>query len=483
MDLRGRVLAQVTGRLRMRSISFGNKKSRSRRGVALTLAVAASTVVPLVVSAPAHATTPPGYTLSIVAGTGTSGATTAGPASTRTLGAIGGTFVDPAGNLYLGDIVHHQIYKVTPAGALTVFAGNGTAGAAVAGPATASPLSEPFFMAMDPWGDLYVSDYGTSQIYEILPNGVLSVFAGTGGTSAPTPGPALNSALAGPGGIAVAPNGTVYVSAYNSNVVVRITKAGQLTIFAGTGNVGQPTPGAATSSNLSAPDGLALDPAGNVYIADSGNDRVEKVTPNGVLSIVAGSGVYGAPIAGKATLSPLKRDPSVALDSAGNLYISDSGNGRIEKVTPAGVLSIIAGTGNTTSGHPTTATPGPALASDLDQPYGIAVDPAGNIYVPTIGHPVVVKLAPPRVPGKVGVLSATRTSATTVTAKLKPGPAGTSPINSYQMACKNAGGAWHYGSSTTTTVKVTTLKAGPVACIARAHNLVGYGPWSTTFNR
>ena len=142
-----------------------------------------------------------------------------------------------------------------------------------------------------------------------------------------------------------------------------------LTIFAGNGTAGAPTAGPATSSDLHGPRGTAIDSSGNAYIADTTNNRIEKVTPAGTLSVFAGTGTAGAPTVGAATSSKFNAPIGIAVDSSGNVYIDDYGNSMIEKVTSGGTLSIIAGTG--TAGAPT---PGPATASKLNNPAGVAVD-------------------------------------------------------------------------------------------------------------
>jgi hypothetical protein len=165
---------------------------------------------------------------------------------------------------------------------------------------------------------------------------------------------------------------------------------GILAVFAGTGTAGVPTPGgAATNSNLDSPEGVAVDGAGNVYIADTHNHEIEKVTPAGVLSVIAGTGTDGPPTAGPATSSDLNNPFGVTVDGAGNVYIADSSNSQIEKVTPAGALSVIAGTG--TEGPPTA---GPATNSDFGFPTGVAVDGAGNVYIADRGNNEIEKVTP-----------------------------------------------------------------------------------------
>jgi DNA-binding beta-propeller fold protein YncE len=211
----------------------------------------------------------------------------------------------------------------------------------------------------------------------------LSIFAGAGVAGvagAPTPGLATNSALYHPRGPAVDPTtGDVYIADYRNGEVERITPNGILSIVAGTGTFAPPTPGPATKSALAGPTGVAVDATtGDVYIADPYNYEVEKVTRQGILSTVAGTGTAGPPTPGPATKSKLNEPYGVAVDaSTGDLYIADYDNSVVEKVTPQGTLSIVAGTG--TTGAPT---PAPAAQSHLGFPHGVGIDPTtGDLYI------------------------------------------------------------------------------------------------------
>jgi sugar lactone lactonase YvrE len=207
--------------------------------------------------------------------------------------------------------------------------------------------------------------------------GILAVFAGTGTAGVPTPGgAATNSNLDSPEGVAVDGAGNVYIADTHNHEIEKVTPAGVLSVIAGTGTDGPPTAGPATSSDLNYPNGVAVDGAGNVYIADTFNNQIEKVTPAGSLSVIAGTGTAGSPIAGPATSSHLHFPNGVAVDGAGNVYIADTNNSEIEKVTPAGSLSVIAGTG-----IPAAPTAGPATSSNLHFPNGVTVDGAGNVYI------------------------------------------------------------------------------------------------------
>jgi DNA-binding beta-propeller fold protein YncE len=298
--------------------------------------------------------------------------------------------LDSTGNLYIADSHAGVVKKVTPGGTLSIFAGTGGIAAPTPGPATSSPMF-PTGVAADSSGNLYIASPATHQVLKVTSGGTLSIFAGTGVAGAPTPGPATSSKLNGATSIAVDPLGNLYIADTSNHRVEKVTPGGTLSIIAGTGGTGTPTPGPATSSPLPWPRGIAVDTSGNVFIA-SLNHVIYKVTAGGTLSVVAGTGGSGAPTPGPATSSNLANTEHIAVDSAGNLYISDhsvsDNSNYVLKVTVDGTLSIIAGGAG--FGR---ATPGPATLSDLAFLKGIVVDPDGNVFVAVDGD--LVKLTPP----------------------------------------------------------------------------------------
>jgi sugar lactone lactonase YvrE len=261
----------------------------------------------------------------------------------------------------------------------------------------ASGLNAPSGVAMDPsTGDVYIADTGDHEVKRLSANGTLSVVAGTGTAGAPTPGPAPASALGGPAGLAVDSAGNLYIAdgagASANPYVEKVTPGGTLSILAGNGTRSQPLTGPATSSPLRTPTGVALDPSGNVFIADAGANVVAKVTPAGVLSIFAGrsTGLAGQPTTGTATNSRLSAPTGLATDGAGDLYIADTANNRVEEVTPADRLSIFAGTG--TNGAPSYGSQ--ASLSPLNGPAAIALTSTGFTYVANATHATVDRIAP-----------------------------------------------------------------------------------------
>jgi sugar lactone lactonase YvrE len=270
------------------------------------------------------------------AGNGSYAPPTPGPATSSALGYLNGVAVDAAGNVYIADVSHSEVEKVTPAGTLSVIAGTGTAGTPTPGPATSSMLNRETAVAVDFAGDVYIADTNNSEVEKVTPAGTLSVIAGTGTAGAPTPGPATSSQLNSPQGVAVDSGGDLYVADGGNNEVEKVTPAGTLSVIAGTGTAGAPTPGPATSSRLNNPQGVAVDSAGDLYIADAGNSDVEKVVPAGTLAVIAGTGTFGqASYGGPATSSALYYAQGVAVDSAGDVYVADTDQFTIGMVSPA----------------------------------------------------------------------------------------------------------------------------------------------------
>jgi sugar lactone lactonase YvrE len=316
-----------------------------------------------------------GGVITTVAGSGTVGDNA--PATSAELYNPWGVAVDSAGSLYIGDSGNRRVRKVSN-GVIATVAGDGTAGQAGAfsgdnGPATSAQVGVVIpGVAVDSAGNLYIADSVNQRIRKVS-NGVITTVAG-GGSSLADDIPAT-SALLSPGGIAVDAAGNLYIADGGSSRIRKVSN-GVITTVAGNGTSGfSGDSGPATSAELNGPEGVAVDTAGNLYIAD-GNYRIREVS-NGVIATVAGNGTPGfSGDNGPATSAELYYAWGVAVDSVGSLYIADASNNRIRRVSN-GVITTVAGGG--TTGYP--GDNGPATSAELYSPYGVALDSAGNLYV------------------------------------------------------------------------------------------------------
>jgi uncharacterized protein (TIGR03437 family) len=270
---------------------------------------------------------------------------------------------------------------------ISTVAGNGVVGfSGDGGPATAAQLWLPSSVAVDATGNLYIADYGNNRVREVSA-GVITTIAGNGTAGySGDGGPAISASLYLPSGIAVDASGNVYIAEAAESLVRKVSAGGTITTFAGDGVTGFAGDGGTATSaqlNLDVFSGIAVDSAGNVYIADSGNNRIRRVSVGGVITTVAGnaSGAYTGDN-GAATSASLNGPVAVAVDASGNLYIADAGNNVVRKVSAGGIITTVAGNG--TAGF--SGDGGPAKSAQLWTPSGVAVDHAGNLYIADYGN-------------------------------------------------------------------------------------------------
>ncbi len=320
--------------------------------------------------------------LSTAAGNGSFGATGDNSvASAATFRSPGGLAIDPDRNLYIADSFSHRIRRIDRAGIITTLSGTGSEGfAGDGGPAGAALLSVPWAVALDRNRNLYVADTSNGRIRRIAPDGTISTIAGGGSTNATDDNvPALSAVFEEAVGLAVDAAGNIYVADAAARLVRRVGIDGRVTIVAGGGTAtGDRIP--ARSASLIAPRGLALDGNGDLYLGDA--DRVYRLS-NGTLIAVAGNGQAGySGDGGPATAASIAGASALAFDAAGNLLLAEIENHRVRQVTPGGVISTLAGSGE--SGF--SGDGGPAEAASLDRPAGLAVDADGNVYVADNGN-------------------------------------------------------------------------------------------------
>ena len=325
----------------------------------------------------------------------------------------GSVAVDSGGDIYIGEgggvysNAGGSVLKVTPDGILHVVAGTGTPGFAGDGSAAASAtVDQPSSVAVDSSGSVYFADEFNNRIRKIA-SGTINTVAGTGQAGwAGDGGPALSAELLQPQSIAVDSAGNIFGADSNTGVVRKITPAGTISQYAGSGTYSYSGDGGpATLANLYLPVAVAADSAGNVFVADSHNNRVRKIDPKGNIVTIAGNGFPGfSGDGGPAASARLYAPNALAFDASGNLYISDAGNNRIRAISTQGVITTVAGNGAPSGeGLPLVTSDGPATTVSLQleaafgNPYfpgGVAADAGGNIYLSDAGNCRVRKLTP-----------------------------------------------------------------------------------------
>ncbi|MFF5157882.1 RICIN domain-containing protein [Streptomyces sp. NPDC000348] len=334
----------------------------------------------------AHATATgaedPAPPISTVAGTGSAGFQgDNGPAVAAQVNRPYGIAVDSTGTLYFSDLNNHRVRKITTDGRISTVAGTGVAGfSGDNGPAVSAQLNWPREVAVDRAGTLYIADGNNHRVRKVTADGTISTVAGTGAAGlSGDDGPATAARLNLPMGVAVDSTGALYVSEYHNNRVRKITTDGRISTFAGTGAIGSGGDGGpAVSAQLNRPHAVAVDGTDALCIADYGNHRVRKVIADGTISTVAGTGAAGFGGDGGPAISARLNGPvGVVVDSAGVLCIADYGNHRVRKVTADGTISTVAGTGTAGFG----GDGGPAAAARLYHPYGLAVDCVDTLHI------------------------------------------------------------------------------------------------------
>jgi len=320
--------------------------------------------------------------LSTVAGNGNYRYTgDGGIATSATLPSPDGIAIDRTGNVNICDNFANRVRAVDPFGIVSLTAGTNTAGyAGDGGPATAAMLVDCDAIAADASGNLYVADTHNRRIRKISTSGIISTVAGNGADSfSGDGGQAINAAFSNPQGVVPDAQGNLYIADTGNNRIRKVTASGIVTTIAGNGASGYAGDGGpATAAQLNGPSRVALDPAGNIYFTDNGNNVVRRISTGGVINTVAGNGQYGfAGDGGPATSAMLANPIGLAIDSSEGILIADADNRRIRRVDSTGTITTIAGNGsNTLSGDGR-----PPLSTGFGSPADVAVDGAGNIYV------------------------------------------------------------------------------------------------------
>ena len=451
----------------------------------------------LLASPPTQAQTPADayWTITTIAGTGEIGFSgDGGPATAARLDYPYGVALDGAGNLYIADrrwLYNNRIRKVDSTGTITTVAGTGEFGfSGDGGPATEAQLNRPSGVALDGAGNVYISDDYSQRIRRVDSTGTITTIAGTGeiGFSGDG-GPATAARLDNPHDVAVDGAGNLYIADTYNYRIRKVDSTGTITTIAGTGERGfSGDGGPAVEAQLSLPYGVAVDGAGNLYIADIWNHRIRKVDSTGAITTVAGTGELSfSGDGGPATEAQLYYPLGVAVDGAGNLYIADTYNERIRRVDSTGTITTIAGTGE----RGFSGDGGPATAARLAFPRGVALDGAGNLYIADRLNHRIRKLTPMNgpvalvlvIPGGSEWFSISAVTPYSLTVEWKEPENTGSAIGDYDVRYREVGSggdfidARHTGTARTATL--TGLSPGTAYEVqVRASNATGTGAWS-----
>jgi len=322
--------------------------------------------------------------ISTVAGGGSGG--DGGPAILASLQGPEGVDVDPFGNIYIADSGNNRVRKVSAGLVITTVAGNGQSHHGGDGwLASVSSMYSPDSVAVDGTGRLFIGIQRDHRVRMVSHDLMITTVAGNGDVAyGGDGGPATQAALYAPHGMAFDAAGNLFIADAGNNRVRRVSTDGTILTWAGNGQFAYSGDGSGSpSAALRFPTDVAVDGAGNIFIADSYNNRVRKVSAAGFISTVAGMGDEGfSGDGGPATAAKLSRPWSVAVDPAGNLFIADSGNNRVRRVSTDGTISTVAGSG--AAGF--SGDGGPATSALLKQPLGVAVDAAGNLFIADAGN-------------------------------------------------------------------------------------------------
>jgi uncharacterized protein (TIGR03437 family) len=301
---------------------------------------------------------------------------------------------DNAGNTYIADTNNNRVRKIAANGTIATVAGTGAAGYSGDGAAASAQLSGPRGLALDASGSLYIADTNNHRVRKVDSSGNISTVAGNGYCCGYTGdgGAATSAQIGSPYGLAVDTSGNLYFSDISNNVVRKVAASGIIATVAGNGTYGYSgDTGAATSAKLSYPAAVAVDAGGNLYIADTNNYRIRMVSTNGTIATVAGNGTSGySGDGGLATSAEVASPEGVAVDAAGNLYIADTYNYRVRMVSASGTIATVAGNGS--FGY--SGDGGPATSATFGYPYAVCTDASGNVAVVDHGSNVVRLLTP-----------------------------------------------------------------------------------------
>ena len=337
---------------------------------------------------------------------------------------------DTSGNFYVADASGNTIEKITPAGAVSTLAGSSSLAGSLDGTGSNARFDQPSGVAVDGGGNLYVADTGNATIRKITPDGVVSTLAGSAARGNQD-GVGSAASFEAPTGIAVDSAGNLYVADAFNATIRKITSSGAVSTLAGTAGTRGDADGPGSSAQFNYPSGVAVDASGNVYVADTYNDIIRKIDPTGMVTTLAGSAGISGGNDGTGSDALFNQPSGVAVDASGNVGVADTGNATIRRITPGGAVITLAGTagvaglGNSAGG-----------VVLFNQPHGLVADGAGNLFVADTGNAAIRKIAPD---GTVTILALTAAPAGTTKAQT-PTSNPTTPVSGTAADTASGGG-------------------------------------------
>ncbi len=330
------------------------------------------------------------YTFTHFAGSTSGPGYADGTGSAARFTSTSGVTVDTNGIIYVADNYNDTIRKVTPAGFVTTLAGTAGYIGSADGVGSDARFNLPTGVAVDGSGNIYVADSGNDTIRKISPAGEVATLAGLAGISGSVNATGSDARFNDPFGVAVDSSGNVYVGDEGNNTIRKVTLAGVVTTLAGSAGVTGSANGTGSAARFNAPTGVAVDSSGNVYVADNGNDTIRMITPAGVVTNLAGLAQQAGSANGTNSTARFNTPFGVAVDGSGNVYVADTDNNEIRMITPAGVVTTFAGSSKAFG-----SVDGTGGAARFYEPYGVAVDGSGNVYVADYFNYEIRKVTPP----------------------------------------------------------------------------------------
>ncbi len=338
-----------------------------------------------------------------------------------------GICLDSSGNLILADSFNCSVRRITPAGVVTTLSGFTGSGGGIDGSVAVAQFNHPTGVGADSFGNIYVADWLNSAVRMISTAGVVTTYGGYIGQFGHIDDYGTNARFERPTGIAVDSAGTVYVVDNTDNTVRRIGTNRLVTTLAGSPNQGGSSDGIGPQALFSGPSAVVVDTSGNLYVTDTLNDTIRRITPTGSVTTLAGSPGIAGFLDGQGTAAQFNKPMGIAIDGSGNLYVADTGNHILRRITPSGAVTTIAGSAT----RPIQDVDGIGDSASLEAPLGIAVSPQGVVYfTDSLAHTVRVATAVvPLIGSSIGSQSVTIGQSATFTVQAT----GTAPL-SYQWS-------------------------------------------------